>query len=163
MLRASSRSIARQLLIINALIILMDVGLLAIEYASLFLLETILKGFTYSVKLKLEFAILSRLVQSIQGEGATAQQQQTYSDRADSVGVGPVRTASSGLVDFAVLKNGDEDTDDRVGGRGVRKDTGHSTSARSSPSKPAIDEVENMLQEKRKYLGRAAARSPERW
>ena len=66
-LRTETRSIMRQLVVINVAIILMDVGLLGIEYASLFLLETILKGFIYSIKLKMEFAILSRLVKFVGG------------------------------------------------------------------------------------------------
>lgn len=61
----------QQLIYINVLIIIMDVALLGIEYASLFLLETILKGFIYSIKLKLEFAILSRLVNAV-GVGQNA-------------------------------------------------------------------------------------------
>lgn len=57
----------QQLIGINVLIIMMDVALLGIEYASLFLYETILKGFLYSIKLKFEFAILSRLVDAAGG------------------------------------------------------------------------------------------------
>jgi hypothetical protein len=51
-----------QLLTINVLIIFMDVGLLAIEYRDLRVLEQTVKGVVYSIKLKLEFAILSKLV-----------------------------------------------------------------------------------------------------
>jgi hypothetical protein len=40
----------------------MDFILLGFEYTSLFILKTVLKDFIYSVKLKLEFAILGRLV-----------------------------------------------------------------------------------------------------
>jgi hypothetical protein len=43
----------------------MDVALLCIEYASFLILETALKGVFYSVKLKLEFAILGRLVKFV--------------------------------------------------------------------------------------------------
>lgn len=57
-----------QLIFINVIIVAMDVALLGMECASLFLLETILKGFTYSVKLKLEFAILSRLISVAGGD-----------------------------------------------------------------------------------------------
>jgi hypothetical protein len=57
----------QQLICINVLIIMLDVGLLGIEYASLFLLETVLKGFVYSIKLKFEFAILGRLVDAVGG------------------------------------------------------------------------------------------------
>ena len=59
-----------QLIVINIAIIMMDIALLSIEYASLYLLETIMKGFTYSLKLKLEFTILSRLINFVGGDEA---------------------------------------------------------------------------------------------
>ncbi|PWY88880.1 integral membrane protein [Aspergillus sclerotioniger CBS 115572] len=55
-------SIMEQLLVINTVIIMMDISLLALEYMDLFILQTVLKTFSYTVKLKLEFAVLSRLV-----------------------------------------------------------------------------------------------------
>lgn len=55
----------QQLLLINVVVILMDIGLLAMQYASQFLLQTIAKGVFYSIKLKLELAILSRLVKFV--------------------------------------------------------------------------------------------------
>jgi hypothetical protein len=58
----SSKKVMWHLIWINALIIAMDVALLGIEYASLYTLETTLKGLVYSVKLRLEFAVLSQLV-----------------------------------------------------------------------------------------------------
>lgn len=54
-----------QLVFINIAIIIMDMALLSMECASLNLLETVTKPVCYSVKLKLEFAILSRLVKSV--------------------------------------------------------------------------------------------------
>ncbi|PYI04740.1 integral membrane protein [Aspergillus sclerotiicarbonarius CBS 121057] len=55
-------TIMEQLLVINTTIILMDISLLALEYMDLFIIQTVLKTFFYTVKLKLEFAVLSRLV-----------------------------------------------------------------------------------------------------
>lgn len=55
----------RQLIFINVAILTMDAALLGIEYASIFVLETVLKGVLYSIKLKIEFAILSRLVKFV--------------------------------------------------------------------------------------------------
>jgi hypothetical protein len=52
-----------QLFSINVVIILLDIGLLAIEYRDLHVLEQTFKSFIYSVKLKLEFTILSKLVE----------------------------------------------------------------------------------------------------
>lgn len=54
-------NIMYQLLLINFVIILMDVSLLVLEYMGLFIIQTVLKCFFYTVKLKLEIAVLSRL------------------------------------------------------------------------------------------------------
>ncbi|KFY25983.1 hypothetical protein V493_04328 [Pseudogymnoascus sp. VKM F-4281 (FW-2241)] len=64
-LRQKTRAVMRQLLIINVIVIIMDMALLGMQYASLFLLQTISKGVFYSIKLKLELAILSRLVKFV--------------------------------------------------------------------------------------------------
>lgn len=66
-LQDQTRHLMRQLVFINIVIIVMDTALLSIEYASLYLLETVTKGVCYSIKLKLEFAILSRLVKFVEG------------------------------------------------------------------------------------------------
>jgi hypothetical protein len=68
----NTRRLMYQLMGINVLIIIMDLGLLGLEAASLYILETIVKGFIYSVKLKLEFAILSKLVQFVGKSGSEA-------------------------------------------------------------------------------------------
>ncbi|OAP61782.1 hypothetical protein AYL99_03985 [Fonsecaea erecta] len=52
-----------QLFIINIVIIFLDIALLVIEYRNLHIPEVAFKGFCYSVKLKLEFAVLSKLVE----------------------------------------------------------------------------------------------------
>ncbi|KAF1995166.1 hypothetical protein P154DRAFT_350206 [Amniculicola lignicola CBS 123094] len=57
-----------ELLAINAIIIIMDCVLLSVEFANLYLIQTVLKGAVYSIKLKLEFAVLSRLVQLVRSQ-----------------------------------------------------------------------------------------------
>ncbi|KAJ9605188.1 hypothetical protein H2200_010578 [Cladophialophora chaetospira] len=52
-----------QLFIINIVIVAMDIALLVIEYKDLHIPEVAFKGLCYSVKLKLEFAVLSKLVE----------------------------------------------------------------------------------------------------
>lgn len=74
--------IMRQLVAINVVIILMDFVLLGFEYASLFILETVLKGFIYSVKLKLEFAILGRLVALVGKDAPGSNIDQTRRERS---------------------------------------------------------------------------------
>jgi hypothetical protein len=59
---AGSRKIMYQLLSINLLIIIMDIGLLVVEFLNLYIIETTLKGVIYSIKLKLEIAVLGKLV-----------------------------------------------------------------------------------------------------
>lgn len=58
----TKRRIQYQLLTINAIIIIMDLGLLVAEYRNYYIMETMLKGVVYSIKLKLEFAVLGKLI-----------------------------------------------------------------------------------------------------
>jgi hypothetical protein len=53
-----------QLVIINVVIIALDILLLVVEYYDLHIAEISIKPFVYSVKLKLEFAVLSKLVET---------------------------------------------------------------------------------------------------
>ncbi|USP75357.1 hypothetical protein yc1106_02631 [Curvularia clavata] len=63
--QANVRKIMYQLLAINVLIIILDLALLTVEFANQYLIQTTLKGVVYSVKLKLEFAVLGKLVQLV--------------------------------------------------------------------------------------------------
>ncbi|KAJ5787018.1 hypothetical protein N7457_002008 [Penicillium paradoxum] len=65
--RPDARTIMYQLIGINCAIIAMDLLLLGLEYANFYAIQITLKGFVYSLKLKLEFAVLGRLVDLIQG------------------------------------------------------------------------------------------------
>ncbi|KAL2819049.1 hypothetical protein BDW59DRAFT_181743 [Aspergillus cavernicola] len=60
--RSHRKNIMYQLVAINLVIILMDVGLLVPEYLGFYYLQVSLKSLVYSIKLKLEFAVLRRLV-----------------------------------------------------------------------------------------------------
>lgn len=59
---STKRKIQYQLLAINLIIIVLDVGLLVAEYMNFYIMETMLKGAIYSIKLKLEFAVLGKLI-----------------------------------------------------------------------------------------------------
>ncbi|OGM45142.1 hypothetical protein ABOM_006664 [Aspergillus bombycis] len=50
-----------ELVAVNLLIIVMDIALLLLEFLGFYFLQVILKGVVYSIKLKLEFAVLGRL------------------------------------------------------------------------------------------------------
>jgi hypothetical protein len=67
-----ARKTMYQLLAINVIIIIMDLALLAVEFANLYLIETTLKGVVYSIKLKLEFAVLGKLVQFVRNRTASS-------------------------------------------------------------------------------------------
>jgi hypothetical protein len=63
--KRENHKIMRQLVGINVVIILMDLALLGLEYASEYAIQITLKGAVYSLKLKLEFAVLGKLVDFI--------------------------------------------------------------------------------------------------
>ncbi|KAJ5190546.1 uncharacterized protein N7498_009531 [Penicillium cinerascens] len=60
--RGHYRSTLVQLLIVNLAMILMDAAVIGVQYSGLFDIHVTLKAFVYSVKLKLEYAILGKLV-----------------------------------------------------------------------------------------------------
>ncbi|KAF2021577.1 hypothetical protein BU24DRAFT_338320 [Aaosphaeria arxii CBS 175.79] len=61
--RKRSRRLMWQLFSINVIIIVLDIALLIIEFKSYHVLQQTVKGVTYSVKLKLELAVLNKLVE----------------------------------------------------------------------------------------------------
>lgn len=61
--RRHTRSVMVQLLWINVAIIIMDLAMLTMEYMGKYFIEAVMKGAIYSVKLKLEFAVLNQLMQ----------------------------------------------------------------------------------------------------
>jgi len=63
--KKSTRGLIAHLILVNIIIILLDITILALEYAGLYDLQTAYKALVYSVKLKLEFSILNRLVDLI--------------------------------------------------------------------------------------------------
>ncbi|KAL2014450.1 hypothetical protein VTN00DRAFT_1975 [Thermoascus crustaceus] len=78
-----NRKIMHQLVGINIIIIIMDLILLGLEYASYYAVQITLKGAIYSLKLKLEFAVLGKLVDVIHGGTVDAR-------LADSVRLSPL-------------------------------------------------------------------------
>ncbi|KAL5000009.1 hypothetical protein BDV10DRAFT_183878 [Aspergillus recurvatus] len=62
------RVILTQLLAINVVILILDIIVVVFQYAGLFALQVVFKPVAYSIKLRLEFAILGRLVEVASGE-----------------------------------------------------------------------------------------------
>lgn len=69
-----------ELIAINLVIILLDIALLVLEYVGLYTLQTTLKAAVYSVKLKLEFGVLRKLVSLVHARPAesSSSDQDTY-------------------------------------------------------------------------------------
>ncbi|PMD41954.1 hypothetical protein L207DRAFT_582374 [Hyaloscypha variabilis F] len=59
----ASREVMTHLIYVNAIIVFLDLTILGLEYSGLYDIQTAYKGLVYSVKLKLEFSILNRLVE----------------------------------------------------------------------------------------------------
>lgn len=57
------------LIYMNVIVVGLDISILILEYAGEYASQTAIKGFIYSVKLKLEFNILNRLVEFVQRSG----------------------------------------------------------------------------------------------
>jgi hypothetical protein len=71
------RRIQYQIIAINIFIIVMDLSLLILEYASQYAVQVSLKAAVYSVKLKLEFAVLGQLVDFIRNKNSNYHREQS--------------------------------------------------------------------------------------
>lgn len=109
MLRVVSKEGTRRVMIelftINVLIIVMDIALLVLEYSGLRVMERTWKGLVYSVKLKLEFAILGKLVDLVQSSQRTLSN--VLGDVSDCVD--PSRTVSNADLVGSSPKSPDEE------------------------------------------------------
>ncbi|KAL4791385.1 hypothetical protein BDV19DRAFT_401402 [Aspergillus venezuelensis] len=65
------RPIVAQLLIMNVLVLIFDFAVVIVEYAGFYAVQVMFKPVAYSIKLKLEYAVLGRLVQIAQGGSST--------------------------------------------------------------------------------------------
>ncbi|VUC33283.1 unnamed protein product [Clonostachys rosea] len=90
----SKRSFMWKLFLINLFIVIMDIGILAVEYKSMFLWQQGVKVITYSIKLKLEFAVLGQLIEFVQhrGGGGTSSGDPTNHNTAAFVEISSTRT-----------------------------------------------------------------------
>jgi hypothetical protein len=72
------RRVWKHLIYVNVLVILMDFTLLGIEFGGQYKIETTYKSALYSIKLKLEFAVLNELRNLVQREKRGTSQSQSY-------------------------------------------------------------------------------------
>ncbi|KAL4957664.1 hypothetical protein BDW69DRAFT_200484 [Aspergillus filifer] len=66
--------ILTQLFVINVIILVLDVIVVVFQYAGLFALQVVFKPVAYSIKLRLEYAILGRLIVVAKGGEGSSQQ-----------------------------------------------------------------------------------------
>lgn len=65
-------AVRRNLICVNVIVILLDVSLIAIEFANQYKIQTTFKALVYSVKLGLEFSVLNTLLRAIQGRSSSS-------------------------------------------------------------------------------------------
>ncbi|KAJ6149300.1 hypothetical protein N7471_000499 [Penicillium samsonianum] len=70
--RAQYRGTLVQLLIVNVVMIIMDAAIIGVQYSGFFDIHVTLKGMVYSIKLKLEYAILGKLVHITEVGGSSS-------------------------------------------------------------------------------------------
>lgn len=62
------RRLMAELITLNVVLVLMDLVLMGVQYASFRILQIVIKGFVYSMKLKFELAVLGRLTRFFQDQ-----------------------------------------------------------------------------------------------
>ncbi|KAK3390010.1 hypothetical protein B0H63DRAFT_428568 [Podospora didyma] len=70
--KGGSRKLMKHLVLVNVIIIILDITILGLEFAGYYQLQTAYKGMVYSVKLKMEFSILNRLVEMVGGPSSSS-------------------------------------------------------------------------------------------
>lgn len=90
------RGLIRQLLAMNLVIILMDAVLIVAQFTDQYAFQVTLKALVYSVKLKLEYAILSKLVDFVKGTGRGGLRA-PYEDTTAALAVSRLSSVSSNV------------------------------------------------------------------
>jgi hypothetical protein len=93
-----------QLVAMNVFLLLLDVALLMMEFLNLYMIQTTFKSLLYSLKLKIEFAVLSQIVRVIQarsraGTSAFAITQDIEQQDTNS------KTVSSNVSDMEIIQD----------------------------------------------------------
>lgn len=91
-----TRTLLHHLVSVNILVIILDFSILGLEFANLFEIQTSWKPLVYSIKLKVEFSILSRLVK-LTRNARSGHTGNSYTDAGQSGGValGTMRAKSN--------------------------------------------------------------------
>ena len=82
---SETKQVLLHLIYTNVLLIALDISLLGVQYANLFYLQGALKPCVYGIKLKVEFAILNRLIDMARRRGHS---NSSYSQGSQGLGTG---------------------------------------------------------------------------
>lgn len=83
----TNRALMRHLIAVNAIVAILDIPILVLQYANLYDFQTTYKALAYSVKLKFEFSILNRLANAQRKKGSWGERENVtnWEDLADGV------------------------------------------------------------------------------
>jgi hypothetical protein len=143
-----TRQVMLHLIIVNIVIILMDITLLCTEYADLYEIQITFKGTLYSIKLRLEFAVLNSLM-SLTSAGNNSDEIQNHINSHST-------TRNVGLETFrAPTQHGDDHTKET-------KPNSYSVFAARSHNSPFAGEMEeNVVMKTTEVAVRTEALEPE--
>jgi hypothetical protein len=88
----------RHLILVNLLVIALDISLLSIRYANLFYLHGAYKPCVYGMKLRIEYAILNRLINSMKKRRSSSYEQDYHLQDSRNGGDG-IRTSPETHLD----------------------------------------------------------------
>ncbi|PKS05193.1 hypothetical protein jhhlp_008561 [Lomentospora prolificans] len=88
------RLLMLHLILVNIVVVILDITVLALEYAGLYDMQTACKALVYSIKLKVEFSILNKLVEIVRGSGGGSSYDRDRT-QGDGVNMGPVKSGGS--------------------------------------------------------------------
>ncbi|KAL6237136.1 hypothetical protein BDW75DRAFT_238594 [Aspergillus navahoensis] len=103
------RQILAQLLAVNIVVLIIDFVVVIIEYAGFYAVQVMFKPVAYSIKLKLEYAVLGRLVQIAQGD---LRQPRGHLRRFPLL-----QLVTTGFMEFACLRMSYTDRKERQGSK----------------------------------------------
>jgi hypothetical protein len=102
-----TRIVLRHLIVVNVVVILLDFSILGLEFANFFEIQTAWKPLVYSVKLKLEFSILNRLVELTRSARSGDPNSHSYSRNAARSGNLALGTFKGTTVHRSVAQGAD--------------------------------------------------------
>ncbi|KAF2029744.1 hypothetical protein EK21DRAFT_67037 [Setomelanomma holmii] len=121
--------VMNHLIYVNILVILLDFTVLGLEFANLYEIQTAWKPLVYSIKLKVEFSILNRLVDLIRtSRSGNAYSGSRTGPRTQGVALGTIRDT---VHQRSTVQDNDQSTryEVRVGGGKAKGDSIHPTSS----------------------------------